>query len=384
MSLIGKGFQAAAVGFTALTCLSAGPAAARPDCPAAFAPYSSDTVLLDLLLDPRAATVLEQQGVLKGLPPMLRGAQPPTLAAIMSPRWIMTSAFAVGSADSAAAKLKALDEALGRIPITAEAAARRCARYDEVPPKLPKPERRPAILVFEKVNGYRDEPSINAAHKALSQMAAQRGWSIAFTDNGAAFNAAQLREYDAVVWNNVSGDVLTVPQQKAFQAYLANGGGFAGIHGSAGDFTYVWPWYRDVLIGATFVGHTLNPQFRPAKVIVAEPKSAITANLPESWTMTEEWYSFAGPPKPGARILVRVDESTYAPGPNLAMGDHPIAWTRCVTDGRSFYTAIGHRPESYVEPNSVELLEQGIAWAAGQGDSRCVKGREVKVGSTGN
>jgi type 1 glutamine amidotransferase len=59
------------------------------------------------------------------------------------------------------------------------------------------------------------------------------------------------------------------------------------------------------------------------------------------------------------------------------MGDHPIAWTHCLGDGRAFYTAIGHRPESYTEPNSAELLEQGVAWAAGVGETRCKAGREV-------
>ncbi len=47
---------------------------------------------------------------------------------------------------------------------------------------------------------------------------------------------------------------------------------------------------------------------------------------------------------------------------DLHMGDHPIAWTRCIGKGRSFYTAIGHRPESYTEPNTNKLIEQGIAW----------------------
>ena len=50
---------------------------------------------------------------------------------------------------------------------------------------------------------------------------------------------------------------------------------------------------------------------------------------------------------------------------------HPIAWTRCVGNGRSFYTAIGHRPESYVEPHSAILLERGIAWAMGLGGTGC-------------
>lgn len=362
--------------------LLANPAAAAvasaSDCPAAWTPYSSNTILLDLLLDPRAVAVLDQQGVLKGLPAILNKPTPPTLAAVMSPRWMLTSTFAGGGpSEATTAKLEAMDRLLGAIPITSEAAARRCARYDHVPPKLPKADRRPAVLVFEKITGYREDASVAAADKALVEMAARRGWSITSTSNGAVFNPEQLRPYDVVVWNNVSGDALTLPQRKAFQAYLAQGGGFAGIHGSAGDFTYLWPWYRDVLIGTQFIGHTLGPQFRAAKVVVATPRDGVTAKLPDSWTMTEEWYSFAAPPTGGARVLARLDESTYAPGPKLAMGDHPIAWTRCVGDARAFYTAIGHRPESYSEPNSRELLEQGVAWAAGEGDTHCDKGREV-------
>jgi uncharacterized protein len=53
------------------------------------------------------------------------------------------------------------------------------------------------------------------------------------------------------------------------------------------------------------------------------------------------------------------------------MGDHPIAWTQCLGKGRSFYTAIGHRPESYSEPNTYKLMQQGVAWAAGLGQSSC-------------
>ena len=51
--------------------------------------------------------------------------------------------------------------------------------------------------------------------------------------------------------------------------------------------------------------------------------------------------------------------------PSKPMGkDHPIAWTRCVGKGRSFYSAIGHRPETYTEPHNAALLESAITWAA--------------------
>jgi type 1 glutamine amidotransferase len=56
------------------------------------------------------------------------------------------------------------------------------------------------------------------------------------------------------------------------------------------------------------------------------------------------------------------------------MGDHPIAWTRCIGRGRSFYSAIGHRPESYAVPSHVRLLEQAVEWAAGSGEAGCPAG----------
>jgi len=204
-----------------------------------------------------------------------------------------------------------------------------------------------------------------------------------FSDKGAVMNRRDLSRFDAVVWNNVSGDALTTPQRAAFRSWMERGGGFAGIHGSGGDPVWFWDWYADTLVGARFIGHPMDPQFQTAKVVVADPARGITSGLSAQWSMSEEWYSFAKSPRlSGAHVLATLDEGSYSPvGPgkrDLRMGDHPIAWSKCIGNGRSFYTAIGHRPESYSEPNSVKLLEQGIAWAAGLGSSRCGNGHEVK------
>lgn len=231
------------------------------------------------------------------------------------------------------------------------------------------------MLVFSKSNGFRDDPSVNAAEAALKTMAAQKHWSEFSTDNAAVFNARDLARFDVVVWNNVSGDVLTVDQRKDFKAYLENGGGFAGLHGSGGDFFYDWDWYADTLIGARFKAHPMSPQFQAAKLKVDDSKNPIAGGLSPDWTMTDEWYSFkTNPRKNGADVLVTIDESTYQPMAgkmDLRMGDHPIAWTQCIGRGRSFYTAIGHRPETYTEPNANRLIEQGVASAAGLGKSAC-------------
>jgi len=343
------------------------------DCPVAFQPYSSaKTTLLDYLLNQEAKAVVDRDlpGFFAQLPAILIKPSPPTLADILTIRTMPSELSPIPTS-----VLDKLDEDLARVPVTRVAAVARCARYDHTPPVLPKDLSHPAILVFSKSNGFRDDPSVNAASSALKEIATHEHWGFFPTDNAAVFNAADLKRFDAVVWNNVSGDVLTVPQRRAFQAYIENGGGYAGLHGSGGDFYYDWDWYADHLLGARFKSHPRSPQFQAAKLKVDSPNNPIVRGLPAEWTMTDEWYSFQNNPRHnGAQVLITLDESTYNPVAgklDLHMGDHPIAWTRCVGKGRSFYTAIGHRPEGYSEPNTNRLIEQAVAWAASLGPGSC-------------
>lgn len=333
------------------------------DGPFAREPYSVDTLVADLMLDPPARAVLERlaPGLMRAPAAFGGGWLPPGMATIVTPRHRLQH-----QAD-ATHLLARLDAELARIPLTEEAMRRRCARYDRVPPVLPAGLPRPALLVFDKTTGFRDEPSIAAAAEALRLMADRRGWGLFFTDQGAVFNPQALAHFDTVVWNNVSGDALTVQQRADFKAWVEAGGGFVGIHGSAGDFVCKWTWYAEALIGARFMGHPLPPlQFQAGRVRV-EPGHPVTEGLGEGCIMTEEWYSFQHSPRgPGTHVLATLDESSYEPrgtsGEDLRMGDHPVAWVRDVGQGRSFYTAIGHRPESYVHPWALRLLEQGLAW----------------------
>lgn len=341
-------------------------AAPVTDCGLRDAPFSVDSPLIDVLLNPAARAALDKAipGALAKMPPGFAGTTPPTFAAILSPRTLL----AMGKTSPAA--VAALDADLRALPVTDADRVARCARYDADVPAfdLPAKSKGKALLLFEKINGFKDVPSVNAAHEALIAMAARKGWTIVSTDKAGAFTPASLKRFGAVIWNNISGDVLTLSQRKALQDYMAGGGGFVGIHGSAGDPTYFWDWYPDTLIGARFKGHPMAPQFQDARVVV-DKKHPLAKALPAQWTMKDEWYSFSTNPRTtGARVLLTLDESTYKPdgmaGQDLRMGDHPIAWTRCIGKGRVFYSAIGHMPETYAQPQNVAMLEAAIGWAA--------------------
>ena len=63
-------------------------------------------------------------------------------------------------------------------------------------------------------------------------------------------------------------------------------------------------------------------------------------------------------------VLARIDEASYRPGAKLAMGDHPVIWTNPATKGRVVYSALGHAPEAYDDPNYRRILVNAIRWAA--------------------
>jgi type 1 glutamine amidotransferase len=63
-------------------------------------------------------------------------------------------------------------------------------------------------------------------------------------------------------------------------------------------------------------------------------------------------------------VLARIDEQSYRPG-KIAMGaDHPVIWINPQTRGWVVYSALGHTPEAYDDPNYRLILTNAIRWAA--------------------
>jgi len=343
------------------------------DCPLRDAPFSVNSPVIDLLLSPAAKAVVEAQypGVLEKLPPQMSRTQAPSFAAIMSVQSMLQMMRLPPEG------IEQLNTRLAQVPVTDTDRRARCARYDNESPQFDLAGKGPRVLVFHKINGFDHGPSVTAATDAIGKLAGALGWQVAVTDRGGAFTPETLARFDVVVWNNVSGDVLTLSQRRAFEDYLNGGGGFLGIHGSGGDPAYFWDWYADTLLGARFIGHPADPQFQEASIAVEANPGGIGRALAPGWRMSDEWYSFQDSPRDsGATVVATLDESTYLPvgygGQDLRMGeDHPIAWARCVGEGRAFYTAIGHRPEVYQVPQNTALLQDALVWAAGKGASGC-------------
>ena len=135
--------------------------------------------MVDILLSPPAKAVLERAapGRLTKLPERFAGTTPPTFAAILSLR---EGGAMTGVKPEA---MPAIDAELRKIPITAADKVARCAGYDNDVPSFTLPASKPHLLLFEKINGFKDEPSVNAAHAAFVAMAERKGWAIVTTDS---------------------------------------------------------------------------------------------------------------------------------------------------------------------------------------------------------
>ncbi|TDC60799.1 DUF1080 domain-containing protein, partial [Micromonospora sp. KC207] len=219
------------------------------------------------------------------------------------------------------------------------------------------------VLVFSKTAGFRHD-SIAVGTQAIRELGAANSFTVTATEDAAQFTTANLARFRAVIFLNTTGDVLNNTQQAAFEAYIGSGGGYVGVH-SAADTEYNWPFYGN-LVGAWFASH---PAIQQARVKVEDRAHAATAHLGPTWTRTDEWYDYRTNARSTAHVLASLDESSYSGG---AMGgDHPHAWCKTYSGGRSFYTGGGHTQSSYSEPAFRAHLLGGIRYAAGRTKADC-------------
>lgn len=217
----------------------------------------------------------------------------------------------------------------------------------------------PRVLVFSKTAGFRHE-SIEKGIEAIRQMGNKYHFAVDTTENADRFNEENLARYSAVIFLSTTGDVLNQQQQNDFERYIQAGGGFVGIHAAA-DTEYDWPWYGK-LVGAYFESHPNNPNVKQGTFYTVDKSHMASDSLPDRFDRTDEFYSYKNI-NPDIKVLVKIDEKSYTGGTNG--DDHPMVWYHDFDGGRSFYTAMGHTQETYLEPLFMRQLWGGLRYAMG-------------------
>lgn len=240
---------------------------------------------------------------------------------------------------------------------------------DSVAPELPRLGR-PAVLIFSKTNGWRHD-SIPQQVAAVTKLAEKRGWSAYASENAAIFNPEQLARFDLIVFASATGDMFRPEQRAAFEAWLAKGHGFVGLHG-AGDGSHPG-WYQALLGYGSYTGHPGGAdQFQTSDLILLDRAHPATRHLPTRWRWTEEYYAYGQPVSADTHVLARLDETGMRLEPRHTMGDrHALIWWRCQGKARIFYSALGHQPEAWADPAHLKMVGGAMLWAARKAGKGC-------------
>ena len=160
---------------------------------------------------------------------------------------------------------------------------------------------------------------------------------------------------------------------KQLAAWVEAGGALVGVH-SATDTLSDDPAYVP-LIGAVFDGHPWDEEVTILAPEGDRHQPQIGFNVEyhsnpsrRTFRIADEIYQFKQL-SDDRKVQFRL-----APGqPKMEPGrDYPLAWTSVRGKGRVFYSALGHRPEVWNNPEFVRHVLNGLWWsAAGSGDRAC-------------
>ncbi len=223
------------------------------------------------------------------------------------------------------------------------------------------------ILVYTKNGeGYVHE-NIPYSVEAIKKLGKQQGFSVEASADPAIFTDENLSKYDVLVFSNTNNETIdTEAQKQAFQRYIRRGGGFVGIHSACGS-ERDWPYFWQVL-GGKFQRHAPRQDFT---VEVIDKNHPSTSSLPEPWKIKDDECYYLNHLNPDIHVLLAADMTTVEDEkkgeyPGDIFGDRfPLAWYHQFEGGRQWYTALGHRPEHYSDPQFMQHILGGIQWAAG-------------------
>jgi len=250
----------------------------------------------------------------------------------------------------------------------------------ESAPARPQAPRR--LLIFSKTNGFR-HGSIPVGVFSLTMLGEKTGaWTAVHSEDEALFEPESLRQFDAVLLLNTTGEIFRprawpadAAQQRMVRErearlkqslvdFVSGGKGLAGIH-SATDTYQNWKEFND-LMGGAFAGHPWHTEV-PVRVLCPEhPLCAMFEG--RDFKITDEIYQFRNETAlpSDRRMLLSLDPQwdQLSKG-SRKDGFYPIAWLGTYGRGRTWYCSLGHRDEIFHHPLILRHYLAGVQYALG-------------------
>jgi len=267
------------------------------------------------------------------------------------------------------------------------------AKVESVVPSLeaaPSTKHRRVLVYGISFGPHRN--TIRTAQQVFKLLGEKTGaFEAVVSDDLDHFEPGNLRQFDAVIFANTTGEVFCRPADKdPFNAlsadekrkqqaiagrlvknlddYVRSGGGFMAIH-SATDTLKNHKAYGD-MIGAVFTQHPWGPK-ETVMIKVEDPGHALAKGVFEKdeFTFNDEIYEFREPYDRKRLHVILLLDLAKSDKPNRPLrrtdGDYAIAWTRSHGRGRVFYCSLGHAMSTFADPTVLKFWLRGIQFATG-------------------
>jgi type 1 glutamine amidotransferase len=171
----------------------------------------------------------------------------------------------------------------------------------------------------------------------------------AYVGDYSALTAENLKPYHLVVLYTTGAERHGADVQ-ALVDFVEAGNSLVGLHNAADSFTKDPAFIA--LLGGKFRTHPAPLDITTEIVDRAHP---ITQGV-NDFTLNDELYLFSD--YDPARVHLLAQTRSYGDD-----GPIPIAWTREPGKGRVFYLSLGHRSETFANPDFLKFFKNGTEWA---------------------
>lgn len=197
-------------------------------------------------------------------------------------------------------------------------------------------------LAQNKLLLFYDTAYVSEVKLLLAQASAKK-MLLDTTSRTSVFTESNLKNYQVVIFMNVSANRLSFREAAELQRFLQAGGGFAGI-GKAAEASYKWLWYANVL-GGQLAATQLE---KPIQLSIITNAFLGKTTLPPLWKLNDKPLLFNDLPTKCKPVLLDVTGKTWAWYYTTEQG------------GKLFYTALGCEPSAYQSPDFISHVWAGI------------------------